>query len=62
MKKIDMFSKVLDSLNDDGKEKLLTSVKGLMKAQKVVSVEIKNKNYKKNLKDKCLCLKKVDHI
>jgi len=55
MKKVDMFSKVLDSLNDDGKEKLLASVKGLMKAQKVVSVELKkqkgvlkcktNKNY-----------------
>ena len=36
MKKVNAFCKVLDSLGDEEKDKLLTSAKGLMKAQKAV--------------------------
>ena len=38
MGKVDSFCKVLDSLNDDEKDKLLASAKRLLTAQKVVRV------------------------
>jgi len=38
MRKADEFSKVLDSLGNEEKDKLLTSANGLMRAQKVIRV------------------------
>ena len=38
MGKVDSFCKVLDSLNDDEKDKLLASAKRLLTAQKAVRV------------------------
>ena len=56
MKKADEFSKVLDLLGNGEKDKLLTSAKGLMRAQKVVrinSTKTKPLKKKQNLqKDK----------
>ena len=40
MKKIDEFCKVLDSLNNGEKNKLLTSAKGLIRAQKAVRISL----------------------
>jgi len=39
MKKIDAFSRILDELNNEGKDKLLISAKELKKAQMTVRVE-----------------------
>ena len=41
MKKIDEFSKVIASLNEDEKDKLLASAKGLLKTQKIVQTNSK---------------------
>jgi hypothetical protein len=38
MRKADEFSKVLDLLGNDEKDKLLTSANGLMKSQKAIQV------------------------
>ena len=51
MKKVNEFSKVLDSLNNDGKDKLITSAEGLMKAQKVVRAKSKKPKTTKAKKD-----------
>jgi len=51
MKKVDVFSRVLDSLGDEEKDKLLISAKGLMGAQKAVHVNTGKKMKSKKVKD-----------
>ena len=56
MSKADIFSKVLDLLNDEEKDKLMISAQGLIRAQKVVKVGLpKDINTQKKRK---LCMKK----
>jgi len=44
MKKVDVFSKVLDLLDGDEKDKLLASAKGLLRSQKVVCLNSSGAN------------------
>jgi len=51
MKKLDVFSKVLDSLGDAEKDKLLISAKGLMGAQKAIRINTVKKSKTRKVKD-----------
>jgi hypothetical protein len=50
MRKVEEFSRVLDLLNNDEKDKLLISAKGLMLAQKALQTNLTKKNHGKRVK------------